>query len=144
MLVLDGRDDAGADRAATFADREAQALVHGDRGDQLDVHLHVVARQDHFLVGRQRHDARHVRRTEVELRTVVREERRVTAAFFLGQDVGLGFELGVRRDRARLGQNLATFNAFTVHTAQQGADVVASLALVEQLAEHFNARTGRL
>jgi hypothetical protein len=39
------------------------------------------------------HHARHVRRAEVELRTVVREERRVTAALFLRQDVGLGLEL---------------------------------------------------
>jgi hypothetical protein len=30
-LGFDARDDAGADGAAAFADREAQALVHGDR-----------------------------------------------------------------------------------------------------------------
>jgi hypothetical protein len=39
MLVLDGRDDAGADGAAAFADGEAQALFHGDRRDQLDVNF---------------------------------------------------------------------------------------------------------
>ena len=31
-------DDAGADGAAALADGEAQALVHGDRLDQLDHH----------------------------------------------------------------------------------------------------------
>src|ERR1700758_5283930 len=31
-------DDAGADGAAAFADRKAQALVHRDRRDQLDLH----------------------------------------------------------------------------------------------------------
>ena len=30
---------AGADRTAAFANREAQALVHGDRRDQLDFQL---------------------------------------------------------------------------------------------------------
>jgi hypothetical protein len=38
-------------------------------------------------------DAGHVGGAEVELRTVVVEERRVTATLFLGQDVDLGLEL---------------------------------------------------
>ena len=41
-------DAAGTNGAATLADREAQALVHGDRLDQLDQHLGVVARHDHL------------------------------------------------------------------------------------------------
>ena len=90
------------------------------------------------------HDAGHVGGAEVELRTVVGEERRVAAALFLGQDVGFGLELLVRLHRARLGQNLAALDAFTVDAAQQRADVVARLALVEQLAEHLDARAGRL
>src|SRR5690606_18035467 len=77
-------------------------------------------------------------------RTVVREERRMTTAFFLRQDVGFGHELLVRLDRTRLAQDLATLDAVTVHTANQRADVVAGLALVEQLAEHFNAGNRRL
>jgi hypothetical protein len=43
-----------------------------------------------------------------------------------------------------LAQHLAALNAFTVHAAQQRADIVARLALVEQLAEHLNTRAGRL
>src|SRR3546814_1799969 len=39
-------DDAGADGAAAIADREAQAFVHGDRCDQLQVHCDVVARSE--------------------------------------------------------------------------------------------------
>src|SRR5690606_2759069 len=81
---------------------------------------------------------------EVELRTIVREERRMTAAFFLRQDVGFGHELLVRLDRTRLAQDLATLDAVTVNAANQCADVVAGLALVEQLAEHFNAGHRRL
>src|SRR3546814_16553030 len=78
-------------------------------------------------------------RSEVELRTIVREERRVTAAFVLRQNVHFRGELGVRRDRAGLRQNLATLDFFTADAADQRADIVAGLALVEQLAEHFDA-----
>jgi hypothetical protein len=88
--------------------------------------------------------AGHVRGTEVELRTVAVEERGVTTAFFLGEDVHLRGEVGVRLDRTRLAQHLATLDVFTLGTAQQGADVVASLTLVKQLAEHFNTGTDGL
>merc|ERR1711916_130110 len=80
---------------------------------------------------------------EVELWTVVGEEWRVTATFFFRQDVSLSFELLVRRDGARLTENLATLNAFTVNTAEKRTNVVTSLALIEQLAEHLNTGTGR-
>src|SRR3546814_17185983 len=46
--------------------------------------------------------------------------------------------LGVRGDRAGLGQNLATLDFFTADAADQRTDVVAGLTLVEQLAEHLN------
>ena len=52
--------------------------------------------------------------------------------------------IGVRRDRTRLGQNLAALDAFTLDAAQQRADIVARLALVQQLAEHFHAGDGGL
>src|SRR5262245_55480102 len=131
--------DAGADGAAALADGEAQALVHGDRLDQLDRHARIVPRHHHLRALGQRHHARHVRRPEVELRTIVREERRVTATLLLGQDVGFGLEVRVRRDRPRLGQNLAALHVLTANAAQQRTDVVARLALVEQLAEHLDA-----
>src|SRR5271157_5083121 len=88
-LLLDLGDDARTNGPAAFTDGEAQTFVHGDRGDQLDGDRHVVARHHHLGALRQRHHAGHVRRTEVELRAVVGEERGVTATFFLGQDVGL-------------------------------------------------------
>ena len=43
-----------------------------------------------------------------------------------------------------LGQNLAALDAFALDAAQQRADVVARLALVQQLAEHLDARDDRL
>ena len=103
-------------------------------------HRDIVARHHHLRARRQLDDAGHVGGAEIELRTVVGEERRMTAALFLGQDIGFRHELGVRRHRTRLGQNLAALDAFTLNAAQQRADIVARLALVQQLAEHLNAR----
>src|SRR6204780_4320166 len=85
------------------------------------------------------HDTGNVGGAEVELRPVVGEERGVTTALLLGQDVGLSLELGVRLDRTRLAQHLTALDFLTLGAAQQRADVVAGLALIEQLAEHLNA-----
>src|SRR3546814_13673941 len=81
---------------------------------------------------------------EVELRTIVGEERRVTAAFVLRQDVHFRGEFGVRGDRTRLRVDLATLHLFTADAADQRTDVVAVLTLVEQLADHFDAGDGRI
>ena len=140
ILLEDLRDDAGADGTAAFADGEAQLLFHRDRDDQFDFARDIVARHHHLRTRRQLDDAGHVGGAEIELRTVVGEERRMTAALFLGQDIGFRHEIGVRRHRTRLGQNLAALDAFALNAAQQRADIVARLALVQQLAEHFNAR----
>ena len=133
-------DHARADRAPALPDGEPQALVHGDRLDQLDLHLDVVAGHDHLDALGQLGHAGDVGGAEVELRPVAREERSVTAALLLLQDVDLGLELGVRRDRAGLAQHLAALDLLALGPAQQAADVVARLALVEDLAEHLNAR----
>src|SRR4051794_14099368 len=152
-LCLSGRllddlgHDARPDRAATLADGEAQALVHGDRLDELDLHLDVVARHDHLRALGQVGDAGHVGRAEVELGPIAGEERRVAAALLLLEDVDLGLELGVRGDRARLAEHLAALDVLTLGAAQQAADVVAGLALIEDLAEHLDAghdRRGRV
>src|SRR4051794_7433173 len=133
------RDHARADRAAALADGEAQALVHGDRLDELDLHLDVVAGHDHLGALGQLGHAGDVGRAEVELGPVAGEERRVTATLLLLEDVDLGLELGVRRDRAGLAQHLAALDVLALGPAEQAADVVAGLALVEDLAEHLDA-----
>src|SRR6202012_4592580 len=147
-LLQDLCDDAGADGTAAFTDGEAQLLFHRDRNDQLDLDRDIVARHYHFRARRQLDDAGHVGGAEIELRTIVGEERRITAAFILGQNIGFRREVGVWRHRTRLGQNLAALDAFTFNAAQQRADIVARLALVQELAEHFHAghggRRGRL
>src|SRR6185369_7925015 len=79
ILLRDVGDNPCADRTAALADCEAQARVHGNRGDQLDAQIHVVARHHHFGALREEHLAGDVGRPEVELWTIVGEERRVTA-----------------------------------------------------------------
>src|SRR5215216_5398646 len=88
-LLQDLDNAPGADGPATLTDGELEALLHGDRLDQHDVHVGVVARHDHLDTLGEVDDAGHVRGTEVELRAVVVEERRVAAALVLGQDVDL-------------------------------------------------------
>src|SRR2546423_3255917 len=66
ILLRDLGDNPRADRAASFADREAKARVHGDRGDQLDAQIHVVSRHHHLSALRELHLAGDVGRPEVE------------------------------------------------------------------------------
>src|SRR2546423_648624 len=77
-------------------------------------------------------------------RAVAVEERRVAAALLLREHVDLGLEVGVRRDRARLGEHLAALDVLALDAAQQAARVVAGLAGVERLVEHLDARHDRL
>src|ERR1044072_6908628 len=143
VLLDDLGDDARADRAPAFANREAEPGVHGDGLDQLDLHLHVVARHDHVRALGQVGDAGDVRRAEVELGPVPVEERGVAAALLLLEDVHLGLEVRVRGDRAGLAEHLAALDLLALDASQQAADVVAGLALVEDLAEHLHAGDDR-
>ena len=80
--------DARTNGPATFADSEAQTIVHRDRRDQFDRQtIDAVARHNHFRTFRQVANARHVSRAEVELRTIVGEERGMTTALFFRQHV---------------------------------------------------------
>src|SRR5438477_17064 len=132
-------DSTGADGAAALADREAQPFLHGDRLNQLDLHLGVVAGHDHLGPLGKGHDPGHVGGAEVELRPVVVEERRVPATLVLAQDVDLGLELGVRRRRTGLDDDHAALDVLALRAAEQQADVLTGPALVEQLAEHLDA-----
>src|SRR5205085_3462856 len=143
--LLDDLDDpAGAHGATTLTDGETQALVHGDGLDELDGHGGVVAGHDHLGALGQRDGAGDVGSAEVELRPVVVEERLVPATLFLGEDVHLRLEVGVRRDRAGLAEHLAALDVLLLRAAEQDAGVVARLALVEELAEHLDAGADRL
>ncbi len=88
--------------------------------------------------------ASHVRCTEVELGSVTVEERRVSAAFVLREDVRLSTELRVRRDRSGLRQNLTALYIVLACATEQTSHVVACATFVKKLPEHFDARDGRL
>src|SRR5437763_16706557 len=88
---------------AALADCEPQSLFHSYWRDQLDRQRHVVAGHHHLCSAWQLRYSGHVRGAEIELWTVALKERRMPSAFFLGQHINLGLELGVRRDRATLG-----------------------------------------
>src|SRR5690606_10968992 len=68
----------------------------------------------------------------------------MTTTFFLGQNISFCLELGVWLNRTWLAENLTTFNVFTTNTTNQCTNIVTSLTLIEQLAEHFNAGNSRL
>src|SRR5690554_7132740 len=140
----DLRDLACADRTATLTDGEAEALLHGDRLDQLDRHVGGVAGHDHLGALGQRDDAGDVGGTEVELRAVVRVEGVVTATLVLRQDVRRALELRVRGDRADLDDDLTTLDVLALRTTQEQTTVLAGPGLVELLVEHLDARDGRL
>src|SRR5258708_28553997 len=137
-------DGARADCAAAFADSEAEALFHGDRSDQLDLHLDVVARHDYLAPGRKMCDTRHIRCSEVELRAVARKERCVASAFFFCQDISLGLELRMRRDRSRFGNDLSALDLLSLNTTEQQSDVVSGHSRVKQLLEHLDTRYDRV
>src|SRR4030095_10257783 len=135
---------ARPDGLTPFTNGESHGLLHRDWGDQLDFDRDIVTRHHHFNAFGELDRTAHVRRAEIELRAVVREERRVAAALFLRENVHLGLERIVRFDGAGLGQDLAALDVFLLNTAKQNADVVASARLIEELAEHFDVRDRRL
>src|SRR2546430_12133626 len=61
-------------------------------------------------------------------------------AFLFGQYVHVALELRVRRDRLRLRQHHPPLHLVLLHPAQQQADVVPRLPLIQQLAEHLHSR----
>src|SRR5664279_4496905 len=139
-LLDDLRHHPSAHGPATLANREAQPLFHRNRLNQRHRHRNVVPRHHHLRAFRQHARPRHVRRPEIKLRPVPREERRVPPTLFLRQDVHLARELRVRRDRARLRQHLPTLHFFPLRAPQQHPHVVPSLPLIQQLAEHLHPR----
>src|SRR5450631_151208 len=142
-VISESLDDLGdstsAHCATALTDGELEPFLHRDGLNQVNPHLGVVTRHDHLGALGQVHHSGHVRGTEVELRTVVVVERRVTAALFLGQDVDVGVELGVRGDRAGLADDLPALDVLALGAAKQQTDVLARTTLVEQLAEHLDA-----
>ena len=70
-LLLDLDDDAGTDGTAALTDSETQTLLDSDGGDQLDLHVDVIAGHAHLSAFGQGDDAGHVGGTEVELGSLI-------------------------------------------------------------------------
>ena len=113
-------------------------LLHGDRVDEVALDGDVVTRHSHLGALGELDRTGNVGGTEVELRTITIEERGVTAALLLGQNVDLAGELGVRGNRTGLAENLAALDVLALDAAEQQTDVVASLAEVHGLTEHLD------
>src|SRR3954453_11756528 len=137
-------DDTRADGSPALSNGEPEALVHGDRLNELDLHLGVLTRRHELAALGKLDDAGHIGRAEVELRPIAGDERRVTAALLLLQAVDLRLVLRMRRDRAGLAEHLPALDLLTLGASEQRADVVAGAALVEDLAEHLDAGDPRL
>src|SRR3989344_3277501 len=137
------RDDACADRLAALADCKAGLRLERHRRYELDLKGHGVARHNHLGACGKRYLAGHIGRSDVELRLVSGEERRVAASFVFGKHVYLAFKLGVRINRTRLSEHLAAVDAVFGGTAQEDAGVVSCLAFLQLLVKHFNAGDGR-
>ena len=93
MLFRDFDDSTGTNGTAAFADSKTLTCFHSDRLLQGDVNRKVVPRHNHLNTFSGGEDTGHVSCTEVELRAVAGEERGMTTAFFLGQNVN--FSLGL-------------------------------------------------
>src|SRR5262249_5978733 len=96
LLFTDFRNHAATDCAHAFANGETELFFHGDGHHKLHIDRHIVARHHHLGAFGQRALARHIGGTEIELRPVIVEERRMSPALFLGQDVGFSHELLMR------------------------------------------------
>src|SRR3989344_192678 len=118
-LLKNFRYHAGTYRVSAFADSESHLLFHSYGRNQLHGELHGVAGHDHFFAGWQSHVTGDVSGSDIELRFVSGEERRMTAAFLLGQDVNFSFKISVRSDGTGLRQQLAAFYVFLFRAAQQ-------------------------
>ena len=102
-----------------------KSFFHRDGVDQLDAHLNVIARHAHFHSLGKRDDTRNVGGSEIELRTIVGQERSVTSALFLLQNVNLTLDLVVRCNGTGLRQNLPSLDLRSLNTAEKRTDVIA-------------------
>ena len=145
QLLDDLGHNAGTDGTTAFANCEANAFFHRHAlAFKVDFKLDVVTGHAHFGAAGQRELAGDVGGAEVELGLVPGEERCVSTALFLGQDIDLCLEAGVRLDAAGLANHLAALDVILFNTTEQATDVVAGLAFFEGLLEHLNTSDGCL
>ena len=120
-------------RTTTFTDCEAQTFVASNRRDEFHVDGYVVTRHYHFYTFGESDFARYVKRTDVELRTIVVVERSVTTTFFFLQDINLSLEFRVGFYLSRVADYHTTFDFILVDTTEQQTYVITSFTFVENL-----------
>src|SRR5579872_3204066 len=101
-----------------------------------------ITRHHHLSTSRQRNFTGNVRSTEIELGTILVEERRVTATLFLAQNVNFALELGVRSDGTGFAKDHTTTDLGLFNTTEQQTGIVTGFTLIQQLTEHFNTGYG--
>jgi len=106
--------------------------------DQFDCHFYVITRHAHFCTFWQADNTCYVSCSEVELRTIVVEERSMTSTFIFCQNVNLSCEFFVACYRTWFSQNLSTNDFCSLNTTQQSTDVITSLCFIQQFTEHFD------
>ena len=133
---------ACADCTSTLADSETKSFVKSNRSNEVYVNLYVVSRHNHLSSLWESDLTGNIQGTDEELWTVVVVERSMTSAFLFLEDVDLSGELSVRSDGARFSYNLTSLDILLVDTAEEKTNVVSSLSLIEELAEHLDTCNG--
>ena len=142
VLLNDSDDLTGAYGTATLTDSEAEALVHSDRGDELDIDFDIVARHNHLDSLGKSNLTGNIEGADEELGTILVVERSVATTFLFLEDIDLSLELGMRSDGTGLCNDLTTTNFLLVDTTEEETYVVTGLTLIEELAEHFDTGNG--
>ena len=87
---------------------KCKTLLHSYRVNQLDSHLDVITRHAHLCTSRKVANTCYVCCSEVELRTIVVEERSMTTTLVLCQNVNLSCELVMAGNSTWFSKNLST------------------------------------
>src|SRR5262249_24818399 len=95
----------------------------------------IISRHHHLHSLGKVHGPRHVRGSEIELGTVTREERGVPSTLFLGENIDLRLELGVRSDRSRFTDDLSSLDVLPLNTTEEKSGVIPSHHKIALLAE---------
>ena len=127
-LLDDCSNSAGTYGSAALTDSETETLLHSYRMDQLDRQFYVITRHAHLGTSREFANACNVSCSEVELRTIVVEERCMTAALVFCQNVNLSCKFLMALYRTRFYKTLTSLDLCSLNTTKQSADVVTSLS----------------
>ena len=106
--------------------------------NELNCHLNVITRHAHLYSLWKIALTCNVCCSEVELRSVVVEERCMTSTLVLGKDINLTLEVLMACYCARLAENLSSLDLVTVDTTEKSSDVITSLSLIKKLTEHLD------